>query len=140
MKFEFENRHYDLEFNSMVIQIIGESAVGKSLMYQDLQAHIDANQELGFEKDYLLINYQNRKFYTNLEQLREFKYIFIDNADIVLNSAIDDEIIDSQKTSRNYWVLIGREPRGSVPGNSVGILTRESKDGHHYFKMSYSSR
>jgi len=27
MKFEFENRHYDLEFNSMVIQIIGESAV-----------------------------------------------------------------------------------------------------------------
>ena len=140
MNFDYDNRHYSLEFNSMVIQVMGESAIGKSLMYQDLQAYINANPELGLENDFLFVNAQNKKEYTDVKRLRGYKYVVIDNADIVLTPDIDREIIESQKDSRNYWVLIGREPRGSVVGNSVGMLVHESKDGQHYFKMDYSKR
>jgi hypothetical protein len=137
LKFNYDNRHYTLDFNSRVIQIAGDSAAGKSLMYQDLQHCM--NRDAKFGSKVLLININSNKDLT-AEQRKPYKYIVIDNADLIITPEIDEEIIESQKEGRNYWIIFGREPRGSVIGNSIGVLTRTMQDGQYYFKMDYNSR
>jgi hypothetical protein len=136
-EFHYDNRYYSLDFKTRVIQITGDSAVGKSLMYQDLQHCLNMGAIRAEEEELVLINInQNRLL--NAEQRQPFKFIVIDNADLIITPAIADEIVASTLAGRNYWVLLGNEPLDCVSSNSVGRLRREEREGRHYFSIDYS--
>ena len=140
MKFDFDNRHYDLNLKSMAVQIVGESAIGKSLMFQDLQAYINKHPELNLDAHFLFVNAQNRVHYTDVLLFRKYQGVIIDNADIVITPAIDEEIISSQKSGNTQWIIIGREPRGSIITNSVGTLVHTLNEGNYHFSIDYKQR
>jgi len=140
LKFDFDNRYYNLNLRSMAVQIVGESAIGKSLMFQDLQAYINKHPELKLEGKFLFVNAQNRVHYTDVLLFRKYQGVIIDNADIVITPAIDEEIISSQKSSDTQWIIIGREPRGSIITNSIGTLVHTLDEGNYHFNIDYRQR
>jgi hypothetical protein len=136
LSFDYDNRYYSLGFNSRVAQIAGDSGAGKSLMFQDLRHCMNRDAELAGQV--LLMSVSDNRALT-AEQRRPYKYIVVDNADLVMSPEMDDEVVASTLAGANYWVLFGREPRNCVSSDSVGVLKHEARDGKHFFYVDYAA-
>lgn len=90
LQFKYEDRKYNLRFNRVpVMQIVGDSASGKSLMCHDIRELQATTNECD---NILVLDERNIKEqpWTNTGEIsdavqKQYKYIVIDNADIILN-------------------------------------------------------
>ena len=137
LDFNYDNRHYSISFMSKAIQIVGEAAAGKSLMFQDLRYF--ANKSPSLQGQYLFVNHANHQE-TDINRMTLYKFVVIDNADIILTPEIERLIIQSQLEEETQWVLLGRSPLGCIITNSVGKLICEERDGQYYFYVDYKQR
>lgn len=125
LKFEYDNRKYDIFFNNLhVILIIGNSAVGKSLMCNDLRAvKSDNNEDKVVVLDINDIDIY-KDFLRNKNNYKKYKYVVIDNADILVDDEVSN-IIDTELETR--WILIGRRiPKCIKSLASLGILKKKN--------------
>ena len=82
IKFEADPFTYFLDFSDRITLVRGDSATGKTYLYQMLE-------DLRMTKEYQaikLFNYKTEDFHENLKRCRD-RFVVIDNADLLL----DDE-------------------------------------------------
>ena len=114
---EFEARpfQYNLHFDSRITLVRGDSASGKTYLYQLLE---DVKQ-LEEYRDIRLLNYKSDDFHTILQTYRD-KFIVIDNADILLED-MDRCFINFEKS--NQYLLFLRNCDGlNVSADSFTVL------------------
>lgn len=80
--FMFSPFHYHLEFEARITMVRGDSATGKTYLYQALE---DLRQTEEYKRIKLL-NYKSEDFHEELKGCKD-KFVVIDNGDIL----IDDE-------------------------------------------------
>ena len=122
-KIEFEANpfHYDLHFDSRITLVRGDSATGKTYLYQLLE---DVKQ-LEEYCDIRLLNYKSDDFHTILQAYRD-KFIVIDNADILLDDG-DRVFINFEKS--NQYLLFLRNCDGlNVSADSFTVLQEKGYD------------
>jgi ABC-type lipoprotein export system ATPase subunit len=128
LEFKFRKREYELRFNVFpIIQIEGKSGSGKSLLCSDLKAHIAASNR----DDVHVTNILETKELTLEEAVQwkeKYKYIVIDNADLLITEQLQELISDSVDERKNYWVLMGRNNFWCVDMKCMGEL-RERREG-----------
>ena len=119
-----------------IIQIIGRSGSGKSLLCNDLQA-------------YIIVSRRNDIYITNIIDTKElrledtvlltekYKYIVIDNADLLITEQIQELISDSIDEKKNYWIIMGRKDYWCVNIKCVGELIERREDRHSLFEIVY---
>ena len=95
--------HYYLTFTSRLTLVRGDSATGKTYLYQLLEdlRLIDKYNAIK------LFNYKSDDFHNGLAACRD-KFIVIDNADILLN---DDTRKYISLDNKNQYLIIGRNPK-----------------------------
>lgn len=89
---------YSLEFSDRVTLVRGNSATGKTYLYQMLE-------DLRLTEEYRkirLFNYKSVDFHNNLKQSRE-KFVVIDNADLLLEN--DDKKFINFELSNQYLLF-----------------------------------
>ena len=107
--------HYYLTFTSRLTLVRGDSATGKTYLYQLLEdlRLIDKYNAIK------LFNYKSDDFHNGLAACRD-KFIVIDNADTILNEE-DKKFINFEKS--NQYLLFLRNCDGlNVSGDSFTIL------------------
>ena len=106
LQFSHEGRNYSLKFNKFnTMFILGDIAVGKSLMCQDLKDFIDYSKSLS---NVCVLDIYDKNYLTTLKSHESyFKYdvFVIDNADILVTPEVNN-IINSHRDK--FWVMIGR--------------------------------
>lgn len=139
LSFKLDNRAYSLKFNgSRVIQIVGDAATGKSLMCHDMREY--SNIDKNFSDNVLVIDIEDEKL-ISVEKMRNYRFVVIDNADLLITPEIDDEIAQSQREAKpRFWIIIGRDERGTISGNSIGSLVRKEVGGKYQFSMDYNKK
>lgn len=104
IKFEVAPLSYFLEFVDRITLVRGDSATGKTYLYQMLE-------DLRLMKEYQaikLFNYKTEEFHDNLKKCRD-RFIVIDNADLLLNDE-DRRFINFD--SSNQYMLFARNCDG----------------------------
>ena len=138
LKFKIFNRVYNLEFNHIkIMQIKGESAIGKSLMVSDFLSYRGSDEQY---KNSLVINSEHPEGLDLITEQCSYDYVVIDNADILLT---DREIKLIQKNlwglNKTYWVLIGRNFYPCVLSNgSIGVLVEKKINNTFCYEMDYT--
>lgn len=136
--FKNENRYYDLKFNQLrVMQIKGESGIGKSLFCSDLK--IKKNIDTNF-KNIVVFDFENSDMLNLVKDFSLYDYVVFDNADLYLTdelcSIIESNILSDSKT---HWIIIGRNSFSCVLSlGCIGVLERKTKGIKHYFCVNYS--
>lgn len=111
--------HYYLTFTSRLTLVRGDSATGKTYLYQLLEdlRLIDKYNAIK------LFNYKSDDFHNGLAACRD-KFIVIDNADTILNEE-DKKFINFEKS--NQYLLFLRNCDGlNVSGDSFTILKEKT--------------
>jgi len=111
-----------------IIQIVGESATGKSLMCTDLRTQ--QRTDKWFRDNVLIIDESNLQFLEELDSyIKRYPVIVIDNADELITAEIAAKItaslVDYDNDRMNKWILIGRKPFSCVGIHSVGTLVKK---------------
>jgi hypothetical protein len=144
MQFSNANRFYDIRFNLLnLIQIVGEAATGKSLMCADLREV--CRHDEWYKKHLYVIDVSNRQAMGYFDScMRDYEYIVIDNADVLLTLELQLKICDSlfsdDKKTNNKWILIGRKLYVCAPINCVGVLAHKTADGNQYYSIDYTQK
>lgn len=137
LEFSYKKRIYELQFNVFpVIQIVGKSASGKSLLCSDLRKHIFSTRR----NDVNVVNVlDNTELTTNKvrELIHDYIYIVIDNADLLITDQIQELISDSSDEGKNFWVLMRRNDFWCVDPKCIGELREQRKDGFTLFDVVY---
>lgn len=109
---------YHLNFESRITLVRGDSATGKTYLYQMLE-------DLKLTEDYnaiKLFNYKSDNFHVELQNCRN-KFIVIDNADILLDSE-DRRFINFERS--NQYMLFLRNCDGlNLSAESFTILVEK---------------
>lgn len=109
---------YDLKFGDRITLVRGDSATGKTYLYQMLE-------DLRLTKEYKaikLFNYKTENFHESLRKCNE-NFIVIDNADILLNDE-DRKFINFSKN--NQFLLFLRNCNGlNLSAESFNILNKQ---------------
>ncbi len=109
---------YDLKFIDRITLVRGDSATGKTYLYQMLE-------DLRLTKEYQaikLFNYKTENFHESLRKCNE-NFIVIDNADILLNDE-DRRFINFNKN--NQFLLFLRNCNGlNLSAESFTILNKQ---------------
>ena len=107
--------YYFLSFADRITLVRGDSATGKTYLYQMLE-------DLKMTKEYQrlkLFNYKSEEFHGNLKKCRN-KFVVIDNADMLLDDA-DRNFINFD--SSNQYMLFARNCDGlNLSADSFVIL------------------
>lgn len=109
IEFFNENRCYKIEFNrTKILQIMGYSATGKSLMLHDIRDRI--NEIEGFPNILAIdtINYREAFELLKIQGSADYDLIVIDNADVLLDKEMDDLICKALVSEKTYWIILGR--------------------------------
>lgn len=121
IEFQANSYVYKLDFNSRITLVRGDSATGKTYLYQILE---DVKQ-LEKYRAIRLFNYKSDDFHDSLKICRN-KFIVIDNADTILDEE-DRKFINFEKS--NQYLLFLRNCDGlNVSADSFTILKEEK---HH---------
>lgn len=107
--------HYKLEFFDRITLVRGDSATGKTYLYQMLE-------DLRMTKAYgeiKLFNYKTENFHENLRLCRE-KFIVIDNADTILEE--EDRQFINFETSNQYMLFLRNCDGLNLSADSFMIL------------------
>lgn len=116
--FEANPFSYSLEFLSRITLVRGDSATGKTYLYQILEDVKLLDQY----KDMKLFNYKTDGFHEELRQCKN-KFIVIDNADILLDEE-DRRFINFEKS--NQYMLFLRNCDGlNLTADSFTVLDDE---------------
>lgn len=109
---------YNLMFYDRITLVRGDSATGKTYLYQMLE-------DLRMTKEFSairLFNYKTEDFHESLEKCRD-KFVVIDNADILLE-AEDKQFINFERS--NQYMLFLRNCDGlNLSANSFTILDKQ---------------
>lgn len=116
LHFQNDNREYLIEFNRVqVMQLMGDSAIGKSLFVSDLNEQKLGQQphqeQQGQECKLLTITENNSEALELVKNPLEIDYdlVVIDNADILITEELDQAICEALfKPTKTYWIIIGR--------------------------------
>lgn len=122
-KIEFQANpfSYKLNFTSRLTLVRGDSATGKTYLYQMLE---DLKQ-LDQYSEIKLFNYKSDDFHVALKECRN-KFVVIDNADSILNQE-DRKFINFEKS--NQYLLFLRNCDGlNVSAESFTVL---KEDNYH---------
>jgi predicted ATPase len=110
---------YSLEFGSRITLVRGDSATGKTYLYQMLE-------DLKLLSEYSaikLFNYKSEDFHSKLRECRN-RFIVIDNADILLEEQ-DRNFINFEKS--NQYLLFLRNCDGlNLSADSFTILVEDN--------------
>ena len=118
IKFSANPFCYELYFSSRITLVRGDSATGKTYLYQMLE---DVKQMEEYQK-LKLFNYKSDDFHTSLQSCRN-KFIVIDNADTILEDE-DRSFINFEKS--NQYLLFLRNCDGlNVSLDSFTLLHEE---------------
>lgn len=121
IEFQANPFQYKLDFTSRITLVRGDSATGKTYLYQMLE---DVKQ-LEKYNAIKLFNYKSDDFHESLKACRD-KFIVIDNADTILDED-DRRFINFEKS--NQYLLFLRNCDGlNVSADSFNILKEED---HH---------
>ena len=121
IEFEANPFRYELQFESRITLVRGDSATGKTYLYQLLE---DVKQ-LEEYRDIRLLNYKSDDFHTTLKSYHD-KFIVIDNADILLDDE-DKRFINFEKS--NQYLLFLRNCDGlNVSAHSFTVLEERKYD------------
>ena len=104
IKFKADPFSYFLEFADRITLVRGDSATGKTYLYQMLE-------DLRMTKEYQaikLFNYKTEDFHENLKNCRD-RFVVIDNADLLLDDE-DRRFINFE--SSNQYMILGRNCDG----------------------------
>lgn len=117
--FEMKPFRYHLEFSSRITLVRGDSATGKTYLYQMLE---DVRMTEQY-KEIRLFNYRSDDFHDNLKKCRN-KFIVIDNADILINDE-DRRFINFERS--NQYLLFMRNCDGlNLTADSFTVLNEEN--------------
>ncbi len=115
IEFRAEPFSYSLSFADRITLVRGDSATGKTYLYQMLE-------DLKMTKEYQklkLFNYKSEEFHSSLKKCRD-KFVVIDNADLLLDDA-DRNFINFD--SSNQYMLFARNCDGlNLSTNSFVVL------------------
>lgn len=115
IEFRAEPFSYFLSFADRITLVRGDSATGKTYLYQMLE-------DLKMTKEYQkirLFNYKSEEFHSDLKKCRD-KFVVIDNADLLLDDA-DRKFINFD--SSNQYMLFARNCDGlNLSADSFVIL------------------
>lgn len=115
IQFEAAPFSYSLEFTDRITLVRGNSATGKTYLYQMLE---DLKLTEPFQK-IRLFNYKSEDFHYNLKQCRG-KFVVIDNADLLLNE-VDKQFINFE--TENQYLLFARNCDGlNLSADSFTVL------------------
>lgn len=115
IEFQASPFRYDLRFSDRITLVRGDSATGKTYLYQLLE---DVKQ-LERYRDIRLFNYKSDDFHGGLQGCRG-KFIVIDNADTILEEE-DRRFINFERS--NQYLLFARNCDGlNVSADSFTIL------------------
>lgn len=109
---------YTLEFTSRITLVRGDSATGKTYLYQILE---DVKMMEQY-KDIKLFNYKSDNFHEELNQCRN-KFIVIDNADVLLND--EDRIFINFEQSNQYMLFLRNCDGLNLSADSFTVLQDE---------------
>ncbi|MEG1723772.1 MAG: hypothetical protein RR313_00120 [Anaerovoracaceae bacterium] len=139
INFTYLNRTYYLDFNHLrIMQIKGESTVGKSLFVSDFDKQKDIDTTFA---NSLVINFFKKDLLNLITEDCNYDFVIIDNADIIL----DDFTIEKIKRNlwnngKTHWVIIGQNFYSCVLSlGCVGELIRERRNDKFYFRITYST-
>ena len=139
LSFKNANRYYNLKFNHLrIMQIKGESGVGKSLFCSDLSVKKSIDADFS---NILIFDYKNKDMLPFIKDFSSYDYVVLDNADLYmterLGRVIEKDLLAVD--SKTHWIIIGRDYYPCVLSlGSVGVLVREEKDGNYYYSVDYS--
>ena len=108
---------YRLEFESRITLVRGDSATGKTYLYQVME-DLKMTEEYSSMK---LFNYKSEEFHSELKKCRN-KFIVVDNADIILDDE-DRAFINFEKS--NQYLLFLRNCDGLNLSADSFMLLRE---------------
>ena len=115
IKFQAAPFSYDLEFTERITLVRGDSATGKTFLYQLLE-------DLRMTKEYQavrLFNYKTEAFHDNLKKCKD-NFVVIDNADLLLD---DDDRRFINFDASNQYMLFSRNCDGlNLSAGSFTIL------------------
>ena len=115
IEFQANPFSYQLHFESRITLVRGDSATGKTFLYQMLE---DVKQLEAYRR-IMLFNYKTDDFHTALRACRD-KFIVIDNGDTILEEE-DRRFINFEKS--NQYLLFLRNCDGlNVTADSFTIL------------------
>lgn len=118
IKFDAAPFSYSLEFADRITLVRGDSATGKTYLYQMLE-------DLRLLEEYQsikLFNYKTEEFHDNLKKCRD-KFIVIDNADLLLDNE-DRSFINFD--SSNQYMLFARNCDGLNLSSGSFMLLHEN--------------
>lgn len=117
--FEMKPFRYHLEFSARITLVRGDSATGKTYLYQMLE---DVRMMEQY-KEIRMFNYKSVDFHENLKNCRN-KFIVIDNADILINDD-DRKFINFERS--NQYLLFMRNCDGlNLTADSFTILNEDN--------------
>lgn len=118
----------NLNFDSNVTFVTGDSGVGKSAVYFFLQEYSSEDKRIR------CFNYiDHNKGYKVSVRNSKGKLLVIDNADLLLDDKMRQYIA---MDTENQYIIIGRNPRGlMLTQDDVRELDSDSKDGLTEFKL-----
>lgn len=118
IEFQAAPFRYKLEFGSRITLVRGDSATGKTYLYQMLEDVKQLEQYHAIK----LFNYKSDDFHTALKMCRE-KFIVIDNADMILNE--EDRHFINFEGSNQYMLFLRNCDGLNVSAESFTILKEE---------------
>lgn len=107
---------YSLKFDDRITLVRGDSATGKTYLYQMLE-------DLKMTKEYRaikLFNYKTEEFHNSLTNCRK-NFIVIDNADILLDE--EDKRFINFEFSNQYMLFLRNCDGLNLSSNSFTVLT-----------------
>lgn len=110
---------YTLRFSDRITLVRGDSATGKTYLYQMLE---DLKQ-LDQYKAIKLFNYKSDDFHVELKKCHD-KFIVIDNADTILND--DDKFFINFEKSNQYLLFLRNCDGLNVSAESFTVLKEEN--------------
>ncbi len=117
--FEMKPFKYHLNFSARITLVRGDSATGKTYLYQMLE-DIRMTEQY---KEIRLFNYKSDDFHDNLKKCRN-KFIVVDNADILINDE-DRRFINFERS--NQYLLFMRNCDGlNLTADSFTVLNEEN--------------
>ena len=122
------NYFLDLNLDSNVTFLTGDSGVGKSAVYSFLQEYSSEDKRIR------CFNYiDHNKGYKASVRNSKGKLFVIDNADLLLDDKMRQYIV---MDTENQYIVIGRNPRGLLlTQDDINEIDCESKDGLTIFKL-----
>ncbi len=115
IEFKVSPFSYRLEFKSRITLVRGDSATGKTYLYQVME-DLKMTEEYSCIKQF---NYKSEEFHSELKRCKD-KFIVVDNADIILDDE-DRAFINFEKS--NQYLLFLRNCDGlNLSADSFMIL------------------